>query len=123
MKRKLISPPIHGNGGYSPLLNIEGLVELEPENGCFVSSRIRDESRIMKSHLRHPLNYVSRQISPWIKSNNKGKKIVQTYLFARKYLKLKDHIALAKILCGQEQIIPESSKIWFEAYLQPTRQG
>lgn len=53
MKRKLISPPIHENGGYSPLFNIEGLVELEPENGCFASSRMRDESRISKGNHEH----------------------------------------------------------------------
>jgi hypothetical protein len=122
MKRKLISPPIYENGDHLPLANIEGLVELEPESGCFASSRMRDEYRIMKSRFIHPPDYVDKQVRPYIKSNDREKEVVWTYLVARKYVKdLKD---LVRLLCGQENLLmPEESKIWLEAYLQPTRQG
>ena len=48
MKRKLVDPPIFENVDCSPLADIEGLDELEPADGCFVSSRMRDKGPISK---------------------------------------------------------------------------
>lgn len=53
------------------LKDIEGLVELEPEDGCFTSSRMRDEylkSKGLPPHTRKP-----RQ-GPIVKRNLPGRK-------------------------------------------------
>ena len=47
------------------------------------------------------------------------KEIVWTYLVARKYEN--DHKTLCNLLCGQNEEMPNNSKIWLEAYLHPTR--
>jgi hypothetical protein len=74
----------------------------------------------MKTSLIHPASYVNIQMRPAIQKNDLTAEVVWTYLVARKYEK--DHGALANTLCGQDKMLPENSKIWLEAYLQPTRQ-
>jgi hypothetical protein len=75
----------------------------------------------MKTSLIHPPPYIDIQIRPAIQQNDLTAEVVWTYLVARKYEK--DHRALANMLCGQDNMLPEKSKIWIEAYLQPTRQN
>lgn len=70
----------------------------------------------------HPPNYEKIQISPVIKNNDMGKEVVWTYLVARKFNDENNHATLAQILCGDDKMITENSKIWLEAYLQPTRE-
>jgi hypothetical protein len=74
----------------------------------------------MKSSLIHPAPYANIQMRPAIQKNDLTAEVVWTYLVARKYEK--DHSVLASILCGQDKMLPDNSKIWLEAYLQPTRQ-
>ena len=71
------------------------------------------------SSLMHPPHYVEVQIRPVIKSNDMTKEVVWTYLVVRKYET--DHKTLCKLLCGQNEELPEDSRIWLEAYLHPTR--
>ena len=58
-------------------------------------------SKHIESLIRHPDLYVTRQITPVIKSNNMTAEIVWTYLVARKYEN--DQQTLVKKLCGQNE--------------------
>jgi hypothetical protein len=76
-------------------------------------------SKHIESPISHPDLYVIRQTSPAMRSNNMAAEIVWTYLVARKYEN--DQQTLAKKLCGQNEKLPDNSKIWLETYLHPTR--
>ena len=73
-----------------------------------------------QSDIFHPPPYVERQIAPALKVNDLSKEVVWTYLVARKYQDNKER--LVKKICGVTEKLPESAKIWLEAYLHPTRQ-
>jgi hypothetical protein len=77
----------------------------------------------MTTSLVHPENYLNIQIRPTIRRNDRDAEIVWTYLLARKYNN--DYSALvSKLLCDTApESFPNDSKIWLEAYLQPTRQN
>jgi len=78
----------------------------------------------MECSLKYPADYIKVQISPVITENkDMTKEIVWTYLIARKYKNDYpcDYAKLAEKLGVKEKMMPEKSKIWLEAYLQPTR--
>jgi len=81
----------------------------------------KGEIRPETSSLMHPCCYLRRKIIPRIVKNKTKEEIVWTYLVARKYEN--NHRELSRILCSRYQDIPDKSRIWIEAHLQPTRQN
>ncbi len=73
----------------------------------------------IKMLITHPKLYVDSQIRPAIQGGDLTAEVVWTYLVARKYEK--DHETLAGLLRGEHMMMPSISRIWIEAYLQPTR--
>jgi len=53
--------------------------------------------------------------------NQLEKEVLWTYIVGKKYEDGKYHKDLAKILGTEDERIPDDSKIWIEAFLQPTR--
>lgn len=72
-------------------------------------------------NISHPPPYIEKQIAPVLKINDLTKGVVWTYLVAKKYAAKQQ--TLINLLCNVEEIVPENSKIWLEAYLQPTREN
>jgi len=77
----------------------------------------------MDSPLNHPPPYLKNQIRKPFIENKMKREIVWTYIVGRKYENEKSHRDLAKILGVEDEKMPEESKIWLEAYLQPTREN
>ena len=71
--------------------------------------------------LKYPRPYLQNQINKPFLKNQMDREIVWTYFVGRKYENEKYHKNLSMMLGVKDEKMPDNSKIWIEAFLQPTR--